>query len=166
MRAVMPYLLRLFASMLLAIAAGCARTPSDLARVKDAVDGPPDLVRPGTSHPDWRGYQVRNFQLNHVWSGPAGLQAGGQTFRAKITIWDYADDGSSLAEVYFDDTVDQLKSGPNPNQAKRPYQLHFPMSAFGPILATLRNSNEPVFLYFGNEAWAVGTLAPESVGVD
>jgi hypothetical protein len=40
------------------------------------------------------------------------------------------------------------------------------MAAMGPILNTLRNTNEPVFLYYYRGKWAVGTYLAEPVGAD
>lgn len=145
--------------------AGC-KPPPESVRVKESVSGPPDLVKTGAPSMANRAYQLRAFHLNHIWAD-GGQKGPDGEYRAKITVWDYADDESIVAELYFDDGGREFHgTNPEPTKAQRPYRIHFPMTAFGPILGTLRNTNEPIFLYYYDGGWAVGTYSAEPVGVD
>jgi hypothetical protein len=156
------------AAALVALTAGCGESPSPVSvQAKQELNGPPDLVKGAPWDARWHAYQLRGFQMNHVWSGPGHQSANENVYRLKLTIWDYAKDGSAVAELYFHDTPVGAEAGnPDPKDAKRPYQIHFPASATGPILQALRNANEPVYLYYYENQWAVGISAPEPVGVD
>jgi hypothetical protein len=159
------------AVVLVALIAGCGEPPSPVSvRSKQELNGPPDLVQGARKDPRWHAYQLRGFQMNHVWSGPGGYSPGGDNaypYRLKVTVWDYADDGSAVAELFFHDgPTGELVGNPDPKDAKRPYQIHFPATAVGAILQALRNANEPVYLYYYNQQWAVGISGLEPVGVD
>jgi len=153
---------------LVLITAGCGPAPSPVSvKAKQELNGPPDLVKGAPPDPRWHSYQLRAFQMNHAWTGTGYKSADASAYRFKVTVWDYADDGSAVAELFFHDGPTGAEDGnPDPKDAKRPYQLHFPASATGPILQALRNANEPVYLYYYENQWAVGISAPEPVGVD
>ena len=155
-------------AVLVLLAAGCTPAPSPVSvKAKQALNGPPDLVKGAPWDARWHAYQLRAFQMNHVWSGPGYQTADGNPYRVKLTVWDYAEDGSVVAELFFHDTpAGALAGNPDPKDAKRPYQIHFPAGATGPILQALRNANEPVYLYYYDNQWAIGIDAPEPVGVD
>lgn len=154
----------LLASVLLPLG-GC-KPPPESVRVKEPVSGPPDLVKDATASGANRAYQLRAFHLNHIWAN-GGQKGPDGDFRAKVTVWDYADDESVVAELYFDDAGhESAATNPDPTKTQRPYRIHFPMSAFGPILGTLRNTNEPIFLYYYDGGWAVGTYSAEPIGID
>ncbi|HVS53211.1 MAG TPA: hypothetical protein VHD62_12720 [Opitutaceae bacterium] len=150
--------------MFLALFPACNRAPESV-RVKEEVEGPSDLVKGTPPNPHWHAYQLQRFQLNHVWAGAGRRDDSGNLYRAKVTLWDYSDDDSPVAEVYFHESAQDI-SNPPPSEAKRPYQLHFPITAVGPILQTLRNANQPIYLYYFENQWAIGINAPESVGID
>lgn len=152
------------ATFALACLVGCKPAPESV-RVKEPVGGPPDLVQNAAPNPANHSYQLRAFHLNHVWAQAGGHSNPATAYRAKITVWDYAEDESAVAELYFEDAP-SAASNPDPNKTSRPYKLHFPVSAMSPILGTLRNTNEPIFLYYYEGAWAVGTYMAEPVGVD
>ncbi len=146
----------------LVLLTGC-KPPPESVRVKEQVVGPPDLVKTLPSKPGNRAFQIRAFHLNHIWSATSADRA----YRAKVTVWDYADDESAVAELYFDDTVpESAAANPDPAKSQRPYKVHFPIAALGPILNTLRNTNEPIFLYYYDGAWSLGIYTAEPVGVD
>jgi hypothetical protein len=152
------------AALLVLAPSGC-KPPPENVKIKERVIGPPDLAKDGNVSPANRSFQLSAFHLNHIWATTHSAPPRG--YRAKITVWDYADDHSAVAELYFDDTADGTAATvPDPASAKRPYQIHFPITTVGPILSALRNSNEPVFLYYYEGAWAVGTYSAEQVGVD
>lgn len=145
-------------------AAGC-KPEAENVKLKEHVAGPPDLVKNAPADPANRSFQLSAFHLNHIWSSPHGATTPG--FRAKVTIWDYTDDKNAVAELYFEDVSNGTAAGiSDPNHTNRPYQIHFPVSTMGPIMSALRNSNEPVFLYYYQGAWAIGTYSAEPVGVD
>jgi hypothetical protein len=157
--------------VLFLLTAGCNPAPSPVSiKSKQEFNGPPDLVKGTPWDARWHAYQLRAFQMNHVWTGPEGLAPAGEIaypYRLKVTVWDFADDGSAVAELFFHDGPTGGNVGnPDPKDAKRPYQLHFPASAIGPILQALRNANEPLYLYYYENLWAIGIGAPEPVGVD
>ena len=154
-----------FAAALVIAFAAC-RPPAEGQQVKEKVDGPPDLVKSASRSPGNQSFQIRAFHLNHVWSGPSGRSEGEQSYRVKVTVWDFDETGPALAELYFHDTDKLLAGNADPNHATRPYQIHFPMTALTPILGTLRNTNEPIFLYYYDGAWAFGTYSAEPVGID
>jgi hypothetical protein len=152
------------AALLMVVPSGCKPAPENV-RVKERVAGPPDLAKGGTADPSSRSFQLSAFHLNHIWSGPGSTAS--RSYRAKVTVWDYSDEQAAVAELFFDDTTATAGATvPDPNNAKRPYQIHFPITTMGPILSTLRNSNEPVFLYYYDGTWAVGTYSAEPVGID
>ena len=150
----------------LVIAFAACKPPAENQEVKEKIDGPPDLVKDAKPNPANQSFQIRAFQLNQVWSGASGRSAGAEPYRVKVTVWDFDENGPALAELYFHDADKLPAENPDPNHAKRPYQIHFPMSALAPILGTLRNTNEPIFLYFYDGAWAFGTYSAEPVGID
>jgi hypothetical protein len=153
-----------FAALLVIVPSGCKPAPENV-RIKERVAGPPDLTKRGTVDPSNRSFQLSAFHLNHIWS-PVG-NAASRSYRAKVTIWDYTDEETAVAELFFDDvSAEAGATVPDPSHAKRPYQIHFPITTMGPIMSTLRNSNEPVFLYYYEGAWAVGTYSAEPVGID
>jgi hypothetical protein len=159
------------AAVLVLLAAGCGPSPSPVSvKAKQELNGPPDLVKGVPWDARWHAYQLRAFQMNHVWTGPGGYTPAGENafaYRLKLTVWDYAEDGSAVAELFFHDgPTGELVGKPDPKDDKRPYQIHFPASASGPILQALRYANEPVYLYYYGNQWAVGISAPEPVGVD
>lgn len=150
----------------LVIAFAACKPPAENQQVKEKVDGPPDLVKDAKPNPTNRSFQIRAFHLNQVWSGPTGHPDGAQTYRVKVTVWDFDETGPAVAELYFHDADKLPAENPDPARATRPYQVHFPMSALAPILGTLRSTNEPIFLYYYEGAWAFGTYSAEPVGID
>lgn len=154
------------AALGLSLLAGC-NPPPESVQVKEIVSAPPDLAkaaRPGSKN---RGFQIKAFHLNQVWAGATDAQSVAPEYRAKITIWDYSDAKVALAELYFHDLNGAaLPVSSTPINAKAPYQIHFPVSVISPILSTLRNTNEPIFLYYFEGHWAIGTYVPEPVGID
>ena len=68
--------------------------------------------------------------------------------------------------MFFHDGPGAVPDNPDPKNAKRPYQLHFPASLLGIVLSTMRNANDPVYLYYYDGQWAVGISLPELVGID
>jgi hypothetical protein len=143
---------------------GCGPPQSPVSvRVKEQLNGPPDLVKNGPWDKRWRAFQLHTFQMNHVWAG-AGRPHEDGDYRLKLTVWDYSD-SAVLAELYFHDGP-AVTDNPDPNKSDRPYHLHFPATAMGPILQALRNANEPVYLYYYDNNWAFGLSAPEAIGVD
>jgi hypothetical protein len=147
--------------------AGCTPPPSPVSvRAAKEINGPPDLVKGNKWDPRWRAFQLHSFQMNHVWAGAGHDESDGGQYRVKLTVWDYSDD-QPVAELYFHEANDNA-GNPDPNapELKRPYHLHFPSSTSGPILQALRNANEPVYLYYYDNQWAVGVGAPEAIGVD
>jgi hypothetical protein len=152
------------ALLLVGVVPSC-KPPPESVQVKERVDGPPDLMPAGKANPANQSFQLSAFHLNHIWS--SGGNTSTRPYRAKITVWDYAEDQAVLAELYFDDaTGGSEPASSDPNRSKPPYQIHFPMSTIGPILGTLRNANEPIFLYYYEGAWAIGTYTAEPVGID
>jgi hypothetical protein len=152
------------AALLVIAPLGC-KPAAENVRIKEHVAGPPDLAKGGSADPANRSFQLSAFHLNHIWSSASN--AASRSYRAKVTVWDYTDEQAAVAELFFDDTADESATRvPDPRHAKRPYQIHFPVTTMGPIMSTLRNSNEPVFLYYYEGAWAVGTYSAEPVGVD
>jgi hypothetical protein len=144
----------------------CSPPPSPVSiKSKVELNGPADLTKKIAANPRWRAFQLKTFQLNHVWSGPGRKEQGGEPYRAKLTLWDFSDDGSPIAEVYFHDPGQEVPN-PDPNTSQRPFKLHFPIGAVGPIFQTLRNANEAVYLYYFEDLWGIGIGAPEPVGVD
>jgi len=156
------------AALAVLLTPGCKPPAPENIRVKEQVSGPPDLVKAEASaHLANHAYQLRAFHLNHVWAGAAPRHETDHSYRAKITLWDYADDESAVAELYFDDDASrETAANPDPSKTPRPYRIHFPVTALAPILATLRGTNEPIFLYYYDSAWAVGTYVAEPVGAD
>ena len=151
----------------LLVAAGCKPPPPESIRVKETVTGPPDLTKRTPAKLADHAYQLRAFHVNHVWAGATPRRESARSYRAKVTLWDYAEDESVVAELYFDDDAShETTANPDPAKTSRPYAIHFPMSAFCPILGTLRGTNEPVFLYYYDGAWALGTYVAEPVGID
>jgi len=147
--------------------AGCPRGPSPVSvREKTELNGPLDLVKDAKPDPRWRAIQLRTFQINHMWAGAGYTGGTGAPYRVKVTLWDYAGDSSAVAEIYFYDQALPVPANPNPKEAKRPYQLSFPSTLLGAILSTLRNANDPVYLYYYEDQWAVGISQPELVGID
>lgn len=152
-------------AIVLGFVAGC-KPPPEMIRVQEVVKGPPDLTKGAAPAATDQAFQLHTFHLNHIWAGPNGLADASGHYRAKISVWDY-DDDTPIAELYFRDDASLSGMEPaNPATAKRPYQIDFPGSALMPILSTLRNTNEPVFLYYYHGNWAVGTYNPESIGSD
>jgi hypothetical protein len=146
--------------------AGCTPPPSPVSvRATKPLNGPPDLVKDAKWNNRWRAFQLHTFQMNHVWAGNGRHDAAGAAYRTKLTVWDYTAD-VPIAEIYFHDGNEPANPDPNAPGLKRPFQLHFSSSAAGPILQTLRNANEPVYLYFYEDQWGVGIGAPEAIGVD
>lgn len=157
----------LWLAALAALAIASCKPPPESVKVTEIVDGPPDLVKLLAANPANRAFQLRAFHLNHIWAGTEGQPDPAGNYRAKITVWDYSDDPSAVAELYFHDGGPQpLPASASPINTKRPYQLHFPISTIGPMLNTLRNTNEPIFVYYFNGRWAVGNYVAEPVGVD
>jgi hypothetical protein len=140
--------------------AGCGYSPND-------PDGPPDLMKSLQADRHARAFHLRAFQTQHIWAG-AGYGPDGADFRAKVALWDYSNEDPMLAELYFHDAERFDPAGrhhnPDPDKANPPYQIHFPMSAVGPVLNVLRSANERVYLYYYHNEWAVGILLPEVVG--
>ena len=154
------------AALALLLAAGCGPGQSPVSvRVKHQVGGPDDLVKGATPDPRWHAFQLHTFQMNHVWASAGRTGANGEVYRAKITIWSFDQNDAPIAELYFHDLGHDV-SNPDFKDAPRPYQLHFPMSSIGPILQALRNANEPVYLYYFENQWAIGIAAPEPIGID
>lgn len=140
--------------------AGCGRSLKD-------PGGPPDLLAAGQTDSHARAFHLRAFHLQHIWAG-AGNGADGADYRAKVALWDYSHEDPMVAELYFHDADRFDPAGrhhnPDPDKAKAPYQIHFPMSTVGPVLQSLRSANERVYLYYYHGEWAVGILLPEVVG--
>lgn len=152
-------------ALLLALA-GCTRGRSPAStQAKTELNGPPDLVQDGTRDPRWRAYQLRNFQINHLWAGAGRAAEGEAPYRAKVSLWDYNGGTTPLAELYFHD-AGGLPANPDPAKAARPYRIHFPASILAEVLGTLRNANDRVYLYAHDDQWSVGVSMPELVGVD
>ena len=139
--------------------------PPENVRVKERVSAPPDLVRAGATNPANQAYQLRAFHLNHVWADRGSGADAADSFRSKISVWDYENETAPVAELYFHDSrQESLPASSDPAHASRPYQIHFPLGTFEPILNTLRNTNEPIFLYYFDGRWAVGIYSAEPVG--
>jgi hypothetical protein len=167
MRLVTPLLRTAAVFVAVAILAGCEPPPSPVTiKAPKEIDGPSDLVATKPRDPHARSFQLRAFQLNHVWSGAGHPADDGLPYRSKVTLWDFADDGSAVAELYLYDNGAALPQNPDPKDAKRPYALRFPIGAVGPIMQALRNANEPVYLFYYDGQWAIGINGVEAVGVD
>ena len=150
----------------LAVLAGCHRNPEKLL-ASPGVAGTPNILKEIADHPGspWKAWRLRAYQVIQI---QAGADA---TVRAKVALWgdDAEDHDTPLAELHFHDQ--SPPANPDPNGAKasgssRPYQLHFPVTVLGPVLSTLRNSNESVYLFYYEKQWSVGVVAAESIGVD
>lgn len=175
-------------ALALALTAGCGRDP-DKAIVSLRVRGTADLAKAIADDPKspWKVWGLHAYQLNHIWSGTGATVKDGKlaSYRAKITVWDddEKDHDLALAEIYFHDPDRFQPAGlhrnPDPNDPKDPnnqnaqgkgpgrtFRLHFPGSTLGVILSALRNSNEPVYLYYYENQWSVGVSNAEAVGVD
>ena len=176
------------AALVLALTAGCDRT-SDKPVVSLGVRGAPSLVQTLAGDPTtpWKAWRLRAYQTDHIWGGDGPAPKGDKSasYRAKVTVWDddVQDHDTPLAEIFFRDP-DQfqpagLHRNPNPNDPKDPanrnvqgtgpgrtFRLHFPSSTLGVVLSTLRNANEPVYLYYYDNQWAVGIANAEAVGAD
>jgi hypothetical protein len=143
-------------------AAGCRHSPKD-------PDGPPDLMKSLQADRHARAFHLRAFQMQHIWAG-AGHGPDGADFRAKVALWDYSNEDPMVAELYFHDADRFDPAGrhhnPDPDKANPPYQIHFPMSAVGPVLNVLRSANEHVYLHYDHKEWTVRIFLPEVVGSD
>ena len=131
----------------------------------------PDFLKTLSANPRWRAYRLHSFQVQHLWSGIGHPAENGTDYRAKVVVWQYTADQSPavIAELYFHDPERFEPAGrdrnPDPNTAGGgPFQLHFPVVALGPIIATLRAANDPVYLYFYDNQWSVGIPGAELVG--
>lgn len=143
---------------------GCGPAPSPASvRSKKDILAPSDLAKK-TPPQGTRAFQLRAFQIDHIWAGAGHGGDAAQRYRAKITVWDYNDE-SAIAELYFHDAAPDGPI-PNPDETARPYRLHFPASVIGPAMSVLRNANEPVYLYYYDNQWAIGVASAEPVGVD
>ena len=162
-RSFAPFGVAVFALAMLLNGAGCSRE-----RGLKEISDPPDFVQRGRKDPRWHAYELRAFQVNHVWAG-GGYAPDGADYRLKVTVW--SDDrakNTPVAEFYFHEPNHlEAHHNPDPNKAPgQPWQVHFPMSASSPVMQTLRNANDRVFLYYEGDQWAVGVLGAEPVGID
>ena len=150
----------------LALLTGCHRNPEKLL-ASPGVAGAPNILKEIADHPGspWKAWHLRAYHVIQI-------QAGAEpNVRAKLALWDdeVADHDTPIAELYFHDQTSP--ANPDPNDAKasgarRPYQLHYPASFLGVVIATLRNSNEAVYLFYYEKQWSVGVVAAEAIGVD
>lgn len=172
MRAFLPAALAVVVGLL----AGCKRASSEIDRAPSptALRATPSILDEIKANPKspWKAYQLRAFQVNHMW-GAAGYKPEGENYRAKLTLWDddAADKNTAVAELFFRDVAQfdpkrHLNPDPNQTGAARPFRLHFPANTLDPILSTLRSANEPVYLYYYDNQWAIGVIVAEPVGVD
>lgn len=141
---------------LVAAVGGCGR------RVEDPTEVPG--LAAGTSGVKFRAYHLQAFHVQQMWAGAGAAE----DYRAKVAVWDYSQTEPRVAELYFHDTdrFDQAARhrNPDPDQAKPPFQIHFPTNMLGPMLDTLRTANERVYLYYSRGEWAVGVILPEGIG--
>ena len=150
----------------LALSVGCHRNP-EKALASPGVAGAPNILKEIADHPGspWKAWRLRAYHVIQI-------QAGAETaVRAKVALWDdeAEDHGTPIAELYFHDQPPPTNPDPNDPKspgASRPYQLHYPASLLGVVIATLRNSNDAVYLYYYDKQWSIGVIAAETVGVD
>jgi len=137
-----------------------------------------DIIEACKQNARWKNWKLHAYQLDRVWGGAGSRPDGpGSPRRAKLSLWAEGTD-TPVAELFFHDpdqfdpqkldrNVDPNKSDdaafPKPGQ---PFQLHFPSAALGPISASLRSANAPVYLFFYRDQWAIGVQGPEFVGVE
>ena len=174
MRSFLPFAM---AVVLLAGLSSCA-PKSEHSASATVARGTPNVLEEIARQPGspWKAYELRTFQTNHIWAG-AGYKPGGDNYRAKITLWDNDANlkDAAVAELFFRDPA-QLDAkryqNPDPNSVDdgkplaRPYRLNFPTAALESVLSTLRSANEPVYLYYYDNQWAVGVVLAEPVGAD
>lgn len=181
------------AALPLALATGCHRNPEKIL-ASPGVRGRPDILKEiaADPHSPWKAFRLRAYHINQVWAGD-GFEPDGDkwaNFRGKVTVWETVEnpDGdpeepeTALAELYFRDAnqYDPAKhKNPDPNNPKDPnninaqgtgpgrtYRIHFPSAAMGIVSSILRNANEPVYLFWYHNQWAIGVANGETVGVD
>ena len=147
----------------LALAVGCHRN-AEKALASPGVNGAPNILKEIADHPGspWKAWRLRAYHVNPIWAG------ADVPIRAKITVWDddIEEHDSPVAEFYFHDQTLPANANPGDKGVRRPYQLHFPSSMLGAAMGTLRNANEPVYLYFYENQWSIGIMNGETVGVD
>ncbi len=121
-------------------------------------ENPPDLAQIiEKDHPP-HFYQIKDFQIRHVWGGEKGYV---DAYRAVITVKDGK--GTGFAELYFKDAHQKMPENPDPNVTKDiPYQIYFPMSTLDAVLHNLRLASQPVYLFHYGHQWAVGVLGDEA----
>jgi len=139
--------------------AGCNR------RTVTELSGPPDLMKDGKGDPRAQAMRIRVFHVNHIWAGE-GFDSDGSDYRGKVSIWSYSQGEPPLGELYFHDADKFEPKGRHKNAepGAGPHQIHFPISALGPILALMRSANEPVYLFYYRGKWAIGTSLAEAIG--
>ncbi len=143
----------------LVLLAGCAR------RSMLEMNAPPDLAKDSAVDPQALALRMRVFHVQHIWAG-AGYEAEGADYRAKISVWTYSQGEPPLAELYFHDADRFEPAGRHQNSAPGPgpHQVHFPLTALGPILGLLRSANEPIYLFYFRGRWAIGASRSEAIG--
>lgn len=149
--------------------AGCGRPKS-----ADAAAVIPDFTKKIAENARWRAYHLDAFQIEHMWAGighPTPGEASSTDYRAKVLVWRYVANQppALVAHLYFHDPdrfepLDRHRN-PDPNaKGDEIYQLHFPLTSLGPIIATLRSANDPVYLYYYDNEWSIGIPGAEPVG--
>jgi hypothetical protein len=150
----------LAALLALAVLSGCNR-----ARTMVEVAGPPGFAKAVQKDPHALALRMRVFHVQQIWAG-AGYEGDGADYRAKVSIWSYAQDEPPLAELYFHDSERFEPAGRHKSSepGAGPLQIHFPMSTFAAITALMRSANEPVYLFYYRGRWCIGTSLAEAIG--
>ncbi len=155
---------RVTAVMLVALLllSGCGRYS------RAELNTPPDFITAGKIDPQAVALRMRVFHVQQIWAGD-GFEINGNDYRAKVTIWAYSQGEQPLAELYFHDPEKFDPAGRHKNSDPHApnagtLQIHFPITAFGPIIGLMRSANEPVYLFFYKGHWCIGTSLAEAIG--
>ncbi len=132
------------------------------------VHQPPGFAKDNKLDPHDLALRMRVFHVQQIWAG-AGYEADGNDYRAKVTIWSYSQGEPALAELYFHDSEKFDPSGRHTDSVPQtdqmgPLHIHFPITAFGPIIGLMRSANEPVYLFYFRSRWCLGTSLAEAIG--
>ena len=146
--------------LVLAVFSGCNRS-----RTMVEVTGPPGFAKGVQQDPHALALRMRVFHVQQIWAG-AGYEGNGGDYRAKVSIWSYAQDEPPLAELYFHDAerFEPAARHKSSEPGAGPLEIHFPMSTFAAITALMRSANEPVYLFYYRGRWCIGTSLAEAIG--